>query len=178
MFVTIITDASFCHTTGIAGYAYWITSDRGGAPGSGVLPIKVSSSLDAEIYSVVNAITEAYNKGFICDNDTLLIQNDCIPALTILLTSSSPQENKKHKGTAEAHYTFYRFLKAHGLTAHFKHVKGHTSEPGQRYASNRFCDTEAKAQMRFHRDDGFVPANYKPSKVPTTITTKKKANVR
>lgn len=126
-YVTIFSDASYCHQTGAAGYAGWVKY------GSSGKTLKVSdcfrskSSEEAETYGIYETIREALDKGVIIKGKNIIIQCDCIGALNKLdLTVLLDKKPSRVK---------------------LKHVKGHSGTGNPRSAVNNWCDKEAKSQM-------------------------------
>jgi ribonuclease HI len=146
--VTVLADASYCPDTHVAGYGYWIASDRGKKPGEGIIS-RVQGSLDAEMQAICFAIEDGAELGLIKTNDTVLIQTDCQGAMTFfqkhLLSDVIPE-------AVEAYQRLHRVKLRYNLQFVFKHVKGHTSVRDQRSRANRHCDHRARAAMRSARD--------------------------
>lgn len=146
MLVTIIADASYCPINGLAGYGYWISSDRGSNGGGGPLSKgqKVRNSTVAEMMAIVNALYFALKDGYVRMQDTVLLQSDCMPALDAFTF-------KRHKLSEDEHLIVKKlnaFMLQYSLTLRYRHVKGHSGIKEARYLTNNLCDERAKAEMR------------------------------
>jgi ribonuclease HI len=124
---TVITDASFCPQTKAAGWAAWIRLGKGKLiKRSGVFKIAPKDCTEAELWAAYNGIHIAKAKGA----EKVLLQTDCLAAINVI----KKNKTKNEKGYLE-----------------LRHVKGHTNFTGARYWVNRWCDREAKKQMRKQR---------------------------
>lgn len=147
MRVTIICDASHCPQFHVAGYGYWIASDRGRKGGGGQILSDVFDNNTAEMMAICNTIWHGINTGLIQEGDQVLIQTDCLAAIDRLgekLSSTRPQDLQALRYFREV--TFGK-----SLQISWRHVKGHTNLQDARYAANRACDKRAKVAMRAAR---------------------------
>ena len=144
MLVTIIADASHCPNTKAAGYACWISSNRGTVFRSGCMRQPCVSSLVAEMMALVNGICVGLKEGLIHNGDTLCLQTDCIPAIDKLKGAAEPSCRNDIMVIDFFNKTLTNFF----LTPYFKHVRGHTSVKDGRSAVNRRCDTKARKHMQ------------------------------
>lgn len=142
MLVTIMTDASWCPDTHAGGYGFWIACERGKLPGGGPFRVAVRSAGHAEMMAICNAIYDARKQGLVHVGDTLLVQTDCRQAMDVL-------EQRVHVGFKDI-IDYFNSIR-HGLTVHFRHVKGHTSNSDSRSVANKMCDKRAKEGMRIAR---------------------------
>lgn len=151
MLVTIIADASYCPINKIAGYGYWISSERGSNGGGGPLAKgdKVENSTTAEMMAIVNALYYAIRDGFVQVQDTVLLQSDCVPALDAFTF-------KRHKLTEVEHQIVTKlnqYMLQYSLNLRYRHVKGHCGIQQSRYLANNHCDVRAKAEMKRLRNE-------------------------
>ena len=147
MRVTIITDASFCPNAHVGGYGYWIASNRKRIAGGGAFKNQISTSVHAEIFSIVNALWAGIKSNCILDGDEVLIQTDCITAIE---TFTTKRKNLSKQETDAITY-FNMAKEEQNLTINFRHVKGHSSVGNNRSISQRNCDRVAKDHMRTQR---------------------------
>lgn len=135
-FITIFTDASYCHTTGAWGFGFWAKWD---APVQTHLGEGGGTGLDGSLRAEMEALLEAMawvrklpleqRQGKI-----LVMQTDCMGAMPRLEAA------------------LYALLRECGLKkAYFKHVKGHTGNADPRAYVNNLCDKAARKQMKMHR---------------------------
>lgn len=144
MLVTIMTDASVDSNLQIAGFGYWIASDRGKLGGGGGLKSPVKDSYAGELKAVVNSLHLAIEKNLVQQRDTVLIQLDNLGVVTLLKDRTTPAR----EDIAEALKHFIGLVDRLELVVHVKHVKGHSdSKQGARFASNNHCDIRAKEAM-------------------------------
>ncbi len=144
MKVTILTDASYCPDTQVAGYGYWIASNRGRVGGGGAMQVKAVTSSSAEMMAIANSLHAGIASTFVQQGDEILMQTDCmaaIQAFKFLRYNLAPQER------AAVQYV-ERFLQQYELKIEYRHVKAHTSQEGARFVANHMCDKRAKAAMR------------------------------
>lgn len=149
MRVTLMCDASYCNTYKVAGYGFWIASERGKAGGGGSMARQVGNNNIAEMMAICNTVWEGIRRGLLQHGDELLIQSDCLGAmgkLRFVQTKASKEER-------DVITYFERIVRQMNFTVNFRHVKGHTSLAGNRYAANRQCDKIAKQAMRKARID-------------------------
>lgn len=138
---TVITDASFDHRTRTGGWAAWIRID--GVPGpvrrSGILRELAADSSEAEMRASAIGIFIAAQFGA----TQILVQTDCMTVVHAI----------KGKGSrVKAWHEMLAVLPYENLKLQARHVKGHTANPAARSWVNRWCDENAKAQMRLARD--------------------------
>lgn len=143
MNVTVLTDASHCPDLKVAGYGFWIASERGKLPGSGVMKNLVRTSTLAEMQAVVNALWKGAKAGLIRKGDELLIQIDCEAAIYAFRHKRNVADDEK-----EVVEQLYRILTTLDLKCKFRHVKAHTGSDAARSRANDSCDKRAKKAMR------------------------------
>lgn len=144
MLVTIICDASHCPETGVAGYGFWIASGRGKRGGKGVMRHSCATNTVAEMQAMANALYVAVRLELVQAGDTVLVQTDCLGAIDGLIGMRKKMLDQEHDVVT----AFFRIKSEARITIDFRHVKGHTKEPGARFAANRACDKDAREQMR------------------------------
>ena len=83
---TIFADASYDGRNKAAGWATWIKADgRASAMASGVFKAMPSTSSDAELLALANAMHSANRLGMIDDGAKILLQSNSTYALSIVL---------------------------------------------------------------------------------------------
>jgi len=147
MRVTIICDASYCPQQNVAGYGYWIASDRGKKGGGGQVVAAVLDNNTAEMMAVCNTLWHGIKNGLIQAGDEILIQTDCLSAID-RLGETKPATREQDKQVLEY---FRKVTLDHNLKISWRHVKGHTNHADARFAANRKCDQRAKQHMRLAR---------------------------
>lgn len=129
-YITIFTDASFCHKTKSAGYACWIKFGVNGETErfSGH-DNKLRNSMEAEYHAMKIALI--YVNNFIDhQNKVITVQSDCVPALDKLRVRVNDYIDGDYSHIS------------------FKHVRGHQNSFNARSAVNEWCDGEARRKMR------------------------------
>lgn len=144
MRVTIITDASYCPDTNVAGYGYWIACERGKQGGGGEMKSLVDGSVEAEMQAIVNAVHIAASLSLVQAQDDILIQTDCMAAIDAFRGTRKVLKKQE----LEAVYALSRLRCKHGLGIGFKHVKGHSNNTDARSITNKLCDKRAKESMK------------------------------
>ncbi|MGE4486344.1 MAG: ribonuclease H family protein [Synergistaceae bacterium] len=146
MWVTIITDASFCPKSGAAGWGHYIISNRGRLIGGGIFKQDVGTSTEAETRAIVNALHLALDKrNAIAEaGDSVLIQSDCMTALTQL---ESGLTYSGRSSLTDVQRAFNRLIHTTGISVLFRHVRGHTNRQDRRHWTNRMCDMRAREYM-------------------------------
>jgi len=147
MLVTVMADASFCDRLQVAGYGYYVVSDRKKTKGGGFIKEPVLTSVTAEFMAVAMAVTKGINCGVIDYGDALIIQTDCTSVIQAF------NGKRKYLNTQEREALEYlvALRVQHCLTYTLRHVKGHTNRPEPRYAANRFCDDKASKYLAVAR---------------------------
>lgn len=144
MRATILTDASYCPETFVAGYGYWIASDRGKLGGGGRMQgSSIANSTAAEMMAVANSLWIAAMHQLILPGDQVLMQTDCESAI-----QAFEWRRKTYIQQEIAACKFVQSLVANGLAIRFKHVKGHSGIRDPRHIANHMCDKRAKDAMR------------------------------
>ena len=121
---TITVDASFCPHSRCAGYAIWISYDKGPSRYTGRFKRKPKNSTQAEKWAILNGLTIAKKLGF----KKVSLNSDCKPAMS-------------GNGWCDDE-----------MTVRYRHVKAHTSNAEPRFYVNRWADKHAKRHMRAWRD--------------------------
>ena len=147
MLVTILTDASWCPQTKAAGWGAWIATDRGKKQTGGAFKSMVPCNTTAEVLAITHALYKAITNGLLFKNDTVLIQTDSIPAISLLSTT----RRSSNQLEADSLFYFMNLCLDNNLTVHFKHVKAHTNREEARFKANTLCDAIAKNFMRTAR---------------------------
>lgn len=148
MSVTIICDASYCPETGIAGFGYWIASDRGKLGNDGVFVGTLANNIAAEMMAVVLTMREGLAADLIHYGERLLVQTDCQAAIDAFKGFRSlPVEQE-----AMIVDWYHDLIREHGLEMEFRHIPAHTGDQAVRSRVNAICDRQARKQMRNARD--------------------------
>lgn len=165
-FLTLFTDASFCHQTRCSGWGAWAIRDdweRSDLFGDSI-PIPMNSTNDAETYAIFAALETLRERGDLKDIEKFSIQSDNVHALGVLRTSisraivSSKKFTKAHI-SASLNLTSIQRDAAKAIKdmignrpIYLKHVKGHTGEGTGRSWVNARCDEIAGRHMREARE--------------------------
>jgi ribonuclease HI len=163
---TIFADASYDDRNKAAGWAAWIKADgRASAMASGAFKALPSTSSDAELLALANAVYSANRLGMIDDGAEILLQSDCLHALSIVLWAIPGAIERRHQNSAPiARYKQPRLkddarkaveviraiVAARGLKIACRHVRGHTEGAGRQYV-NRAVDAAARKAMEVQR---------------------------
>lgn len=147
MFITVMTDASYCSRTRSAGYGFWIASGRGRKAGSGFYTFDVVSACEAEMLAVADAIYNGLKSFLIHKGDSVLVQLDSIPAISAFTGERVPKQEKENQAIEYLWLLKNQF----NLEISFKHVKGHSNMDDARSKSNAHCDNAAKAALKQSR---------------------------
>lgn len=143
MKVTIIADASYCPEHKVAGYGYWIASNRGKKPGQGEFKNLISGNVAAEMMALCNALHDALIAELVQRGDEILFQSDCIPAMDAFQRGVSTSEDE-----TQAIAVMNKLLEQFDLIADWRHVKGHSGRKEARFVTDTACDQRARRAMR------------------------------
>ncbi|WP_165375304.1 ribonuclease HI [Roseovarius nitratireducens] len=143
MRATVITDASHCRKTGAGGWAAWIRIDGDDSPikMSGPLRTVTTRSDEAEIRAALNGIHIARAHGA----RSVLVQTDCMTVVHLIYGKIRSRSLLKIWNSAVATAR----VDLVGVSA--RHVKGHTAKDDARFFVNRWCDRQARKEMRAMR---------------------------
>lgn len=142
---TVITDASFCATTGAGGWAAWVRLDtiKGPVKQSGCFHERQTSSTFAEVYAALNGIWIARALGA----TEILLQSDC-------MTVKHLRDGRcKSPGLVKAWTEALGREDMAGIKVSVRHVKGHNYHRTKdaRTFVNDWCDRKAKEHMVMQR---------------------------
>jgi ribonuclease HI len=143
MNITINTDASFCHTTQAAGFAFYIVCNDFRIMKGGEFKNECKGALDAEAMAIGNALATLLAQNKTKDIKYLIINSDCIPAMTNIGDNRRGgiyKQIRKLKNRVINKFNVQKF--------EFRHVKAHNGSPDNRSKANEWCDKEAKKWMR------------------------------
>lgn len=133
-FCTILTDASWCPSQKVAGWAAWIVCNDERYKRYDAFFEKVDSSHEAEIKAIINGV---YIAKRVFDPDHYHVVSDCLTAMNVL------------QGKAGGKVWHAKLLEIVGTTrVTFAHVKAHTNTKDKRSYVNNWCDFNAKMAMR------------------------------
>lgn len=141
MYVTLISDASFCPQTNSAGFGSWVVSNRA-RKSYGSMIRDANNSGVAEAMGICNALAYAIRDGNIRKGDYVLIQCDATDGIAIVEgTSVDKPERVKVR-------TWFRdTVQELKLTIEFRHVKGHSKQDGNKFKAQNKCDALAYSFM-------------------------------
>lgn len=149
MNITLMVDGSFCPETGAGGFGYWIASERGKLGGGGPIKNISDNPTDVEMKAICNALVIAMNLGFAVSGDKILVQTDSKQAIAAFEHNRIPGSESERMSVS----FLDKFRKENNLLVVYRHVKGHSDNPGARFAANNHCDERAKTAMRKVRAD-------------------------
>lgn len=143
MLVTINTDASFAYEKKLGAYAFWIVCNDFRIKKSGVLKGKCISSDEAEMKCILNAIYTLYkaNKSI----SRIIINTDSRNSIMMLTSENKTPKTKLRYGDI---FIIYNKLLKKLPYIEYRHVKAHTSVSDKRSFVNRWCDREAKINLK------------------------------
>lgn len=154
MNITINTDASFCPTQKVGGFAFWITSDIGRIKRMGGLK-SVETAQDSELKCLANAVyvllNSKLNNGSI---NKIYINSDCLWMFQSISYSSG---NKIGRYITHTIYKIFENNHKKGVELktryELRHVKAHTNKLDKsRNWVNNWCDKNAKIEMKKMRN--------------------------
>lgn len=133
-FCTVLTDASWCPSEKVAGWAVWIVCNNERYKRFDAFFEKVDSSREAEIKAIINGV---YIAKRVFAPDHYHVVSDCVDAMNALQgkTGDKQWQNKLIEIIGETRITF-------------KHVKAHSSTNDKRTYVNNWCDFQARMAMR------------------------------
>lgn len=143
---TILVDASWCEETKVAGYGYWIASDRGKVGGGDKLKGPVESCNLAEMQAICSTLFIVQQIQFVLPRERVLVRTDSEAA--ILAFKKKRNLSKNEQSTVE----IYDML-AHGIEISFRHIKGHTGSKEKASIGNQICDQTARKYMKLARKE-------------------------
>lgn len=135
---TVIVDASFCSRTKAAGWAAWIAHEGAKIKKSGQFKERPVNSTTAELLAALCGIWFAYQSGA----RDILVQSDCTAVIGAVQGRGG--HAKQYRDAKLAHFP--------DASVRAKHVRGHTKTDDARSYCNRWCDSQAKIEMRKQRD--------------------------
>ncbi len=162
--ITIFTDASLWGNK--AGWAAWAKYRGETLRMSDGITFPVENISDAETIAITAALLRSLEAMRIPTHSIALIQSDSTDALGALLWAAwNVGDNSRVRIAKNTDVTPRMPLKVHGIRANFaerafqairdrglvvylKHVRAHTGKDDPRSSVNRWCDKEAKRQMR------------------------------
>ena len=144
MRVTLLTDASFCLKTGVAGFGFWISSGRGKSEGGGLIEQETTSPGHAEMQAIYRSMLHIKRRGLLVYNDHLLVQTDCLEAIRIIDGKKTPRTHQSKIDVARSINLMVRNMR---IKFRIKHIKGHSKGGTKRLDANRTCDRFAKGHM-------------------------------
>lgn len=160
MNITINTDASYCNSTKVGGYAFWITTNIGRYKKYGELKNTTNNSTEAELKAIANSLEYLKRLGFV-DITKVYINTDSLGAITSINNSINNLNGQSVlcKYIVKTMYDIVRQsnlrLTRLGLKNIFnlRHVKAHNYTGSRRTYVNEWCDEHAKISMRNLRNN-------------------------
>jgi ribonuclease HI len=151
-YITVFADASFCPKSKASGIAFWCRDDNNILQHSQGIMWDVESNGEAELVALCSAIDFALRHLESEPGYILVAQSDCLEAIEKL---------DGDKGSNLNQVAFIAMalseLKRRGVILRTKHVKGHTGKEDARSYVNRWCDHNARKQMRHQRNQKKKP---------------------
>lgn len=144
MIVTVMSDASFCHTTKASGWGIWIRSDRGIYEAGGKFKNQPESATEAEAMALSIAVFAAFRQGIAEPGDRLIVQTDCMQNIHAY-DGAKRRRSKLILDTVK--YT-KDLIAEKKCTFEIRHVRAHDPKAGKRNYINDVCDKLAKKAMR------------------------------
>ncbi len=145
--ITINTDASFQPELKVGGYAFHIVCNSFRIKKSGEFKENCSSSMDAEMKCIANALHTLLKIENLPTTNWLIINTDCLGCFNwVKLKSKNPigkliaQLIKKIRARCGKNGKLPKYQ--------LRHVKAHTTNKDARSMVNKWCDNEAKKHMR------------------------------
>ena len=142
-FITVNTDASYCHKTKVGGWAMWIRGDDFVYKMSGAFKDYVLSSAEAELKAVKKALYVLEKN--LHDYDVLIINTDCEGNINKIKRLVELREYEKKLNDRIGSTIRPRSVRV-------RHVKAHTKVRSARGWINKWCDSNARKEMRNARD--------------------------
>jgi len=150
MWVTVYTDASYCHDTSVATWSFWARSSAGRIVQDGPCPRFVRDSNAAEMMAIYKATVVVLQKWHNQEIEGLLFNTDSLNAIHYLKYKSSVELNpqNKKKEYMRIRQELYVLLDKVDCKIKFKHVKGHQRKgKNVRTWLNNTVDERAKARL-------------------------------
>lgn len=138
-YITVFSDASH-HPDGHAGYAYFLRDESTIVKESHALPWKADRSTDVEEFAMCHAILRALDTIPNEPGDEIVAQTDCTHVIYRFEVEHSV-----------ATKSVIGWLTDAGVSLRFKHVRAHSGVDDKRSYVNRWCDSNARREMRLSR---------------------------
>lgn len=144
-YITVNTDASFCNSTKVGGYAFWIKGTQLSIKKHGPFKEVLDCSNDAEMKCIANALHSLLCRERLPKAEILVINTDCTGAIHRI------KSNRDNISTIINRY-INQIKEVTGITElRIKHVKAHVKISDSRSYVNDWCDKQAKYHMRRER---------------------------
>lgn len=167
--VMIFADASWCQQTHAAGWGAWIKADGAQSTTTGAaLKGDIPSAHVAELMALANALHVAKATGMLTEGAVVMLQSDCLNALSNIrrrlpgasnnrapggaVVGPTSQKRKLADGAKEPLEAIAAIGKEFKLRIQVRHVPGHREGDGRQYV-NRLCDSIAKRGMKQRRSE-------------------------
>lgn len=144
-FVSMFADASFCEESGTIGWAVWARNDERVKKWSGVEKTSRpdASSNYAEAVAVFKGVARVIEE---FKPDSIHVVTDSLAVIDVIKRPSRNIPRDPKAWQLQFQDQLFELLKGKRITA--KHVKGHNGQETPRKWVNRWCDIEARKQMR------------------------------
>lgn len=168
MMLTLFTDASLCGHTKAAGWGAWFKRKdmQQGALLGGEIACAVTSSGDAEIHAIAQALDTLARRGWLhAPVEAVLLQSDSVRALQLILQCVPHTRESQHQQSKISSIATKQRLSASPIergalfviqdvlrrqSTIVRHVKGHQQGNGRSWV-NRQCDAIAREHMQAAR---------------------------
>lgn len=142
--ISLFTDASYHGKTGEGGWAFWAKKLNVTAWGGGKFRTLLSSSNEAEMCAIANAIVELEKRKILVAQTHVLIQTDSEHSVRAF--GKSPPSMSSLEITARQ--IVINHAKHNQWSFNLRHVKGHSASAQKRFIVNNLVDYHAGRHSR------------------------------
>jgi ribonuclease HI len=153
MLITLFTDVSHDHRTGIGAYAWWAKVNGIAYRQAGLFRDRINNNNLAEVCGLVNGLYGAITKIEPPSGAKFIAQSDSGIAIAALKGGSGGAKYDTIRRAVDAK------LAQRELIVEYRHVQAHKGNVTPRNAVNSWCDRTARALMRSRRDQMMIPQN-------------------
>lgn len=148
MLITMFTDISLCHATGMGAYAVWAKESGRTFRFAGLFRNPISDSNLAEAAAIVNGLYLVIEHFKPEPDSKIIAQSDSTAALS-LMQSGWRSNNNRHMATVVGRRN--GILAGKGIQVDYRHVKGHRGYQTPRNAVNTWCDRACREVLSKYR---------------------------
>jgi ribonuclease HI len=159
MTVTVVTDASFCPKSGVAGWCSWAESERMQTCRWGALRDTVHSPHEAEIAALANGIYTAIRDGVAQPGDVLRVQCDNQRVVDFFAKGKTPRTSSRTEFEKKAMTHIDNMRVKSSLEITVRHIKGHSGSGTMPTFVHQMVDKAARKKMRAKRDGRTNPSS-------------------